>query len=606
MKGKKKRNNPLRNLSFIVILFSGVKLSTKFRFSMGVQGFDTINPICSLAQRRYIVSFRAKLVDPAIPVSINLANYAASPSPPVTEFITDPDNPAQKLYGLYQPGSTCYMHDHRTTRNVFPFIAFVLKQANVGSNNCEIEGVITNTGIIPCSGTTKPVDEILQPKDENGASATLSDFKSFAVDPDYIDSSQDKMLTNMLDSFSVNDIHEAYVEMLLLEPLYSIPKAPTGASQISAGLFVGLNTHAPQNNPFILPRDMEKALVRTVWDDLPGYHLLPYQGPSDDPANYFHGSHFLVHRADASASINILMYMSDPQLLTEGKEHVLDIESRAVKNGPSVIAGYTNYHYQMKILRTTTHINFKVFRDGTTLSCSISLPYTGSTDFVYFGFTFGEGILTFKDSVNVKAKRYETMVLFHEGNKMHDIQTYVYETTVEKVVRRTNSHANDRWFKVQLIPAAGITTNEAGIRVIEGSVGIGVYPAFLISTKSLHPDYADCFYEGYSASCFAYPLLKNRAQTQVSIIRYGSGTMFAIPAGSVMEKNCRLPFTNLICSIPMPGSIVSMVGGRNRLYDQMSTLAEYEFRDQEDKNFFAKLVSNKGTAYLVSCPDTCK
>ena len=597
---KTKRATKIENFTLILMLFSAASSSSKFEFGVRIESTSKVNFVCSLPDRRYLLSLRLKQVDSAVPISINLANPT-----PTTEFITDPDNPPNKLYGSYQPGSTCYMHDHRTTRNIFPFLVYVLKQATSGQKDCIIEGIITNKGIIPCSGTTKPLDEILQPKDESGNSASLSNFRSIEVDLNYKDNSLDTLSITMLNAFLISDINEPYVETLLLQPFWSAPKAPNGASQLSSERFSVLQNTA-QHNSYVLKRDISKVFTRMLWDDLPGYHLLPYQGPSGDAANFYQGSLFLYHKAEASTSIHLLMYMSDPHLLTQGKEHILDIESRALKKSASEIAGYTNYHYQLKILRTSTHIDFKVFREGSTLSCSISLPYTGSTDFVYFGFTFGEGILGFKDSVNVKAKRYETLVLFHEGNKFNDIQTYVYDTTVEKVVRRTNSHADERWFKVQLIPAAGITTNEAGIRVYEGCVGIGDYPPQLISSKALDAKFSDCFFVGYSG-CLAYPLLKNKAQTQVLVIRYSGTHLKEFSPGSAMQKNCRVPFTDTLCSIPMTGSTANIAGGgRNRLYDNMATLTEFEAMSQDDKNVFGKFVSNKGTTYLVPCPGSCK
>ena len=76
------------------------------------------------------------------------------------------------MYGMYELGSKCYMHDQTEASLTYPFFVLVMKRSAT-SNNCQVTRIITNVGLVPCTGTTSDLFSALTLL--NGL-ATTADF----------------------------------------------------------------------------------------------------------------------------------------------------------------------------------------------------------------------------------------------------------------------------------------------------------------------------------------------------------------------------------------------------------------------------------------------
>ena len=548
----------------------------------------------------FLYTLRLVKASASVPISFQLADYVGGSPPALTKFVDDPDNAGQKLYGSYEIGNTCVMHDSQTGKNANLFVMLVIGKRS-GDNNCQVERIVMNTGLVPCSGTTKPFWEILT---LNQGNSQPDSFRGVGQDGNYI-SNHHVPLRFQITGFSTADLTDDIVEMGLLQPFYSLN------SETSINVFwqTQMSRHNDQTSKnaggFAKVIKPSKMIPRLIQDDLPGWYLGVYSGPTDDCEKYV--QRVLIHEKKNPVSLHTLMYMSNPHDFTTEKTHIIEIESKPYKTKTTDSAVYVDYLYQIHISRTATHLTFSVHRAVSATGSTVNLPYTGSQDFVYFGFTVGQAQLIYTDETNLKAKFYETLVVFQGSNYLSDVQSHVTTSTIHEIMRIESTHATWRWNRVQYTPGAGVTTNEAGIRVYQMGLGFGVFPALLVSSRTNTGSYERCYYDRYNLNkCMAMALLKDSTETQYLKI-VSSTEVKTVAASGDIGLGCKLPLTDSRCLSPKAGYMIDLeTGKRTRVYGGIITEANYNALPQADKDFFQVFTSNTGTKYLVACDSSCK
>ena len=581
-------------LKFLVLLKSiQVILTQNYLIQVVQHGKSPAAYDCSNAQNLVFHSIRLQK-DPSNnnPISFNLIDYEAVGAPATPTFITNPDT-GNKMYGMYELGSKCYMHDQAQASLTYPFFTLVLTKSDTTSN-CKVTRIITNVGLVPCSGTTSDLFSAITLVD---GLATTADFRKIQSESTFA-SKYHKQLGVSIADLALGAINDKILEMMLVVPFHWVPSSkPISTIFWKSKAWYNGNI---QRNPDLKHLRYTNVIQRITRDDLPGYYLGVYGGEGDDYHKY-HQSYFKVSN-EAPIGIHLNFYLASPQTLAVGQEHKVDILSKmAIQyNRPAVLK---QFHYEVRFLRTATHINFKVYRDGTTVSNTLSLSYTGSTDYVYFGFTAAAGILYFKDASNVKAKVYETLTVYQSGTKLDDVKSYIQDAAAEQIVRSgTALNSEARLFRVEYKPAAGVTSNDIGLRVYQAIRTNGAYPQFLISSRTSTS--SKCFYIGYKENeCFSMAMLDgpNEASTDQLI---DSSTVKT--ATSALMSMCRVPYTTNKCMIPKSGHIGNLgVDIRVPLYYSVATIDDYNALSTRHKNFFVEATNNVGTKYLLACPHHC-
>ena len=583
-------------LTFLLLLNSiGKILSQNYLIYVIQHGKGLAVYGCSNRQNLLLHSVRLQK-NPAdnSPISFNLIDYQAPGTPTPGTFITNADT-GNKMYGMYELGSKCYMHNQAEASNTYPFFTLVLKRSAT-SNSCQVARIITNVGLVPCSGATTDIFSALTLSDGLG---TIADFKRIRIQNGFA-SLYHKPLGVSVANIELSGIDDRIVEMMLLVPFHSVP--PDTSTSAIFWDTKRLYNNKIKHNPDLKPLQYSNIIQRITRDDLPGYYLGVYSGEGDDYHKYYQSYFSVINEGPEGIHFNF--YLASPQSLVIGQEHKVDILSKmAIEPNRSPLL--MQFHYEIRFTRSPGHIEFKTYWDGATLSNTISLPYTGSTDYVYFGFIAAAGILYFKDVSNVKAKVYETLTIYQSGIKLHDLKSYLKDTTAQNIIRNSHSPSSvARLLRVEYIPPVGVTNNEIGVRVYKALKTHGVYPQFLISSRIL-AGYPKCFYIGYRGNaCLSLALLDgpSEASTQHLV-----DSAILRTATAELTKMCKVPLTTTKCLIPKPGHIGTLgIELRSPLYHSVIPLADYNALSTRYKNFFVEAKNNVGTKYLLTCPLSCK
>ena len=600
IKSKKLRLKRARNTIGLLITFLYARALSSSKYSISVGEIaPTFNTRCPQVGKRVLISLRLAPKDPSIPISFSLLNDYDS-VPPDTQFIDNPDNPGNKLYGMFQLGSKCLAHKKLDSINSVLFVMLVLAQEGT-DDICKVERVVTNTELVPCSTytTTQPLWEIFTFK--GAPTPSHSSFTKVVIQNDFIFERFYRQNFHIQD-IPLSGINDQLVDMALMSafraayvkyPVSTYSSFPTNV----------LNQHL-SSNPFASELKPSKMFERYTKDNLPGYYLEKYSGAGDDTHKYL--QMFLETIYDRPDCLHLFLYMSHPASFTIGATHTIHILAKGYST-PLKTSALSDYDYKIQITRTATEMKFQVVRGSTNTPSLINLPYTGSTDFIYFGFTVGEAVLFHIDAKNVKAKFYETLTVFQTSTKLIDTQTYTKNAHIDSIMPEKETQLSWRWTKVEYEPDSLITSNEAGFRVYDLVYGKGIYPAYLISNRD-HPDgVPECLFLGYGSKfCLAMPHLLTPTQEQTKKgMRTGrlTYTLGKNDRGAVM---CKVPSYGRMCLIPKPGHIVNLEQTRRtRFYYRIDTIENYNALPQEDKDFFYEFTNSAGTKYLISCPSSC-
>ena len=179
--------------------------------------------------------------------------------------------------------------------------------------------------------------------------------------------------------------------------------------------------------------------------------------------------------------------------------------------------------------RTSTELQLSVKRDGTIVpDLTVALSYSGNQKFISFCLTVNEGVLCFFSAPNVRAKYYEILQAYQDGQPAQRVHTTYQETTGLGTVIPSSSTTpvNGRWEKLSHKPLGGVTTNKPWFRVIQLTQIRGVFTPYLISNVDNSVSLPRCYFNGYLNSyCFAmaYPLdaseVKMRMETDASPVK---------------------------------------------------------------------------------------
>ena len=409
-------------------------------------------------------------------------------------------------------------------------------------------------------------------------------------------------------NFAINDIDERIVEMSSCHSLTSVEEDIS--TRRWTYQYMGVIKQTLSLNTFAHEIKPSTFVPRLIRDDLPGYYLGVYSPGAQNHDAYFQK----VERSKDSItrSMNIQLYMSTPDSFTVGKEHTIEITSKPYQTDAEHPGLVIEYHYLIKITRTTTSMVFKYFRGPSTLVGSLTLNYpSGGTGnkFVYFSLTVGHGMLFFKDSTTFRARRYQTLHVYQPGTgvKLRDHQT-LDEDMTEKEMRFDENErpTTEVWAKVEFKPAPGITNNEAFIRVYISGVTNGVYPSFLISSRAVDPA-TRCYFEAYHEnSCVSLGILVDADETQAPKGLWFAKLLFNPPETYNLKETCKVLFDPRRCLIPKPGYITNLENKiKTAFYPGSYTISDYENLREEVKKTMRVYTNNVGTKYLVTCPISC-
>ena len=585
----------------ILLLSSRLTIQSNSKFEITVTDTYAKSLIdCSDTTKTNIYTVRLKN-KAANPLSLNLVDYQAAGATAPTECIKDVENPAQNKYALYEPGSKCYMFPNPTENHVFPFVALVLESSGT-STFCKVKYIITEIDIVPCTGITEDIWNTFDLTGSNSDMTSFSHirllgtFNSLKLHPNNV---QVKYLP-------LPNIPEHVIEMLLVQAQFDMTKT-TGQEYLTR--IESAQTEEINQNLAANPSEKEirlsKMIPRMIRNDLPGYFLGVSSGPSDDPEKYVQWVDTMTERRPYS--LQIVMYLANPGSLTLNKQHTISIVSKAhIFN--SLAAKLADLTYSIKVTRTSSTIEFQAYR-GAVTSALVSLPYIASdSNYVYLGFTIGHGYLYFTDTQNVKSKTYETLFVFYSGTILSDVKTSTKTENIDALFStKFWSETNKRWTKVEFLPDSGVITNEGGLRVYSISLGRGIYPALLVSSRAVSAQYTKCFYAGYnSETCFAMAMLIGPDDPQADQV-VENDIVKTVSNSDFMSK-CKVPFNQNTCLIPKSGYILNMdmTNKKTKDFGKIGEAAYYDSLSQESKDFLREFVNNVGTKYLVSCPWSCK
>ena len=554
---------------------------------------------CSDTNKKFIYTTRLKNTA-SKPLSLKLVDFGASP---ISEHIQDVDNGGNpKKYALFQPGPKCYMFQNPSSNHAVVFIALIMSSTG-SSTNCKVDYIVSERGLVDCSGTTEDLWTAIQ---LNSGGSDLASFKEVKLASGFFSGHYQTTSFDVTSFDPATQMSDSFVEMMVLQPYY---KAQISGDQFQSIMsvhysqFDAINKNLEENPSESLIRP-SKFIPRLIKEDLPGYFLGVYTGPSDDPEAYVQRIHSGGGRR--TYTMQVQMYLSKPGSLTINKQHTASIIVKPHKYS-SRNGKLAELDYSIKFTRTATHINFQAYR-GSTPSASVSLPFTTSTNYVYFTFSIGQGILYDIDPSNVKAKLYEILSVFEPGTKLSDMQTYTENRAVDSLMRLSLWFDTEkRWIKVQFIPAPGVTTNEGHLRVYSTSLGYGVFPSALISSRTLESDITQCYHIGYNNNhCLAMALLDGPGDDQLLQIVDGDGCeKIWVPN---LLSNCKKPITKWTCLIAKPGRVqnIELSKRKTKNFEKNHEASYYQALSQEAKDFLVEFTNDVRTKYVVSCPWSCK
>ena len=573
--------------------------STQPKFQIEPQPIEVqdFSPTCNDASKINLLVFRFKTW--AFPLAFSLVNYEV-PGPTASEYITDPGT-GQAQYKLYETSFLCYMLQDHTGVNSNPLFIFVI-QKDGSTDKCRVSHIVTSAKITLCAGTPHAVDSLV--KYDAGAS-TRDSFDKIRLPTNHL-YRLFKPMNYVFSSYGVADIDERAVEMALTRSLYKTPEEhlTAGWSYKSMEIFnlhLGHNSFAKEIKP-------STFIPRLIQDDLPGYYLGVYSAGLQNYDAYYQE---VENTVDFYArSMHIQLFMSTPDSLTVGKEHTVQIKSKPYQTLVGQPGFLIEYQYQIKISRTANSMIFKYLRGASTLIGTVTLPYPGRTGkFVYFSLTVSHGILYYKDSTTIRARRYETLHVYQDSTKLRDHHTFDEDVNEDQLRVAVNGQPTGYvWIKIEYQPDTGVTTNEAGVRVYSSGFTRGAYPPFLLSSRTPQPQHSRCYFPGFIQDyCHAIGFLDGPSDPQAPFAVQNGFEIYSPSQNDNILQNCKMMLYEDRCLIPKPGSI-SKIGFEyhSPLFSGLTKLEEYDSWSPETKSLHREYTNNLGTRYLVTCHPSCK
>ena len=510
---------------------------------------------CSSPNIIYIHAMRYIHTTPD-PISFNLIDYSQGGAPTPPEFIVNPEN-GQAQFAMYELGSTCYMLQDHTGANSKPLIVLVIGSAGVG-NACKVARIITKKAITPCSGSYQTLGDLFTFEGEAGNDQS---FKTLNAKPSPKYFYSETRLYEIL-NFGLNDIDERIVEISTSHSIFRI-KDESRTYQWSYTVPNRIKVYISKN-PFAALIKPSSFIPRLFRDDLPGYYLGVYFPSSQNHDAYYQEVEESRSKEYITRSMHLQMYMSTPDSFTIGKEHTIEITSKPYQIKAAHPGLAIEYHYLIKISRTSSSMIFKYYRGPSTQVGSLSLNYPSSgtgNKFVYFSLTVGHGMLFFKDSSTFRSRRYQTLHVYQPatGIKLRDHQTLDEDMTEQQMRPDKNGIPTSLiWTKIEYKPAAGITSNEASIRVFISTMTGGVYPPFLFSSRAANAN-DRCYFESILPNCcLANGFLLDGSETQAPRMTRFDNIIFSPPEKFNFKQTCKVMSDMEICLIPKPGYITNL------------------------------------------------
>ena len=244
---------------------------------------------------------------------------ASQPEPGQKMFMDDlvPGANVPKRYALYSIGNTCYQFKDRFARNSVVLVTLLLTKS--ATSGCQVSGIISNTDIESCTGSTTNILSLLS---FSGEGSSTSSFSSITYNPSSKITYHSPFLMKF-DNFRTTDLNQDVVDMILVEPFVEadVEKSPMIYNKDLMDLFnKGFSTG---QNPSAKVITLQNYLPRLVKDNLPGY-FLGRATPADPTTD-----ESILQRVDYwgkegnPITLHILCYIEKPSLIVHGSTHKL-------------------------------------------------------------------------------------------------------------------------------------------------------------------------------------------------------------------------------------------------------------------------------------------
>ena len=541
-----------------------------------------------------------------ISFEINTATIAAD-----KQYIADTSSVKRYGYYEYQSGGPCYYHKQTTGKNSNPLFVLVIRNNGGTSEKCKVVGIITNTDLEACGGTsTDDLFSVLQPKTSASGAATTASFQRILRDSNYLFLGYHTQ-TLYLFSFSVSDIDDRVLEALLLSP---VTEATTtnSISLLNYNILNNVNDNLGHNTIGTEINGENVVKNRISIDNLPGYFLGVYTGGADDTTKYT--QKIISASTSQTTGIHVELYIAKPEMIAIGETHSIEITSKPFSLSASrTIFSLRNLVYRVEVTRISNQLQFRVKRDGVAIpALNIDKAYGGISIFTYFSFTVGGGYLYFTDATNVRAKYYEMLHFYQAGQTPLRAHSSFEETTslgsvLPYSAASQASTVQSRWIKVEYKPHAGVTTNKAAFRTHVVTYTRGVYPPFLLTTV-VNSYFARCYFNGIRLhECLAMGHLRNKDEAIALHFRHGPNKAYSMSVG-IMRDACRVGYSETQCLAVMPGYIFNLEPSLRTRIPNVGKLSVADFNalDEKTKGSVTVFTNSAGTQYMVSCYYSCK
>ena len=409
-------------------------------------------------------------------------------------------------------------------------------------------------------------------------------------------------------NFAINQLTHEIFEMMLVQPLmYTNVLNPLGLVYYTN---LALIKAYSANNPHASAVNPGQYAQRLFRDDLPGYFLGLHSDGGDDTAKFL--QRYLGKASTQSTqSVHVELYIANPGSLEENKIHSIEVLSKPHQAyGSEDQATLKELRYTIEVEMQFSSIQFRYKREGTLVPASvINFPDTGTGNFIYFSFTVGGGIVFFASATDMRARFYETFIVYEQGSSPETRHaTYDLSTAISTLFAYESNMIKERWAKIEYTPPAGKTLNEPGFRVVVLTMGVGVYPPQGISSMDVTASYPRCYFSGYKTNtCYAMGSLKDASETSYSKYRTGKTGLKTESSNTDMSKLCRVFASETRCLSPLPDIIINLEDSlRSPVPHEAMKITDYDGLEQRFKDFFHEFTSNTGKRYLVSCPSSCK
>ena len=604
--GRKPKKRLTKRL-FLAILLSESILSYEATNKYAIYTIEVRNPVkleCKYDGGLLLHSRRVRVGSNGKKVSFNLQQYSTAQSE--AEYIQRDDGGF--AYARFNLGTYCYMHKDHETKNVYPLVTLIMTKSGSGKN-CKVIGLITNTGLEPCG--TEETDDLWKVLTPNKGSNDHTDFSELVRDDQKV---YWRFHTTLITIKDPGSLDQTFSDQLLQMILTHGLEAAGNGDWV--GLFnydkAGKINNNLGRNPFAHRITPSKLIPRIIRDDLPGYYLGIYSGPGDEVEKFIQKS---VGRSTDShnRAYHFEFYVPKPSEILAGETYSLHLLSKGFSGYFNRLDfRYPEYVYEVRITRETGKLRFKIFR-GTTEVTQLEEVYLDSdgpaTNYIYFAFTVGSGIIYYKDETNVRYKTYETLTLFKVGGSTKR-KHYQFEgdDVEDRYFIKSNSQVRTIYLKAELKASSGITENKPGFRAIMIAGTIGMYPAFLVASRDTQNDFPLCYFTLYRLKgCLSMAKLAGPDDdwTESSIDTWKSEVV-TLKQTSGMGWGCKAPIHSKGCAIQKPGYIINL---ESKLYSRLPSkemkLDSYDALSQEVKDYGVEFTNNLGTRYIVACPYSC-